>query len=239
MPPTPAGALSATAQALDQQLSAKFSTNGRPDFQASSTQGFGRETASGFTGLALTVVVLSAIAIGLYLWFRFELAFGVAAVIALVHDLTLVALLCSLWKVQISLDAVAAFMVLMGFSVNDTIVIFDRIRENTRAVYGKNFGELCNLSMNQSLSRTIITSGTVFLAALVLLLVGGESLGSFSKIIVVGAVIATYSSDFIAAPLVYGMEQVQRATGWRWRWLPRKHKVEAAKPVGRPGSRQQ
>lgn len=231
-------AVSQTQELLDGKLAANFSANNQPQFSVNSTQSFGAETASGFGALALTVVILSAIAIGIYLWFRFEAIFGFAAVFALVHDLTMVALICSIWHVQISLDAVAAFMVLMGFSVNDTIVIFDRIRENTRSVYGKNFGELCNLSMNQSLSRTIITSGTVFLASLCLLLIGGEGLASFAKIITVGAIVGTYSSDFIAAPVVY--EWNKRRGGRLAKALAAKKGVEAAKPIGaRPGTPQQ
>ncbi|MCE5228687.1 protein translocase subunit SecD [bacterium] len=230
--------LTYTGQVLDGQLAAKYSNPDKTaQYKVSAAQGFGSETASGFTWLALTVIILSAIAEGIYLWFRFELAFGVAAVIALVHDLLMVALICTLWKVQISLDAVAAFMVLMGFSVNDTIVIFDRIRENTRTVFGKDFGELCNMSMNQSLSRTIITSGTVFLASLVLLLVGGEGLSTFAKIITVGAIVGTYSSDFIAAPLVY---EWNRFKGNRLAvaLASKKKRVEAAKPIGRPTTTQ-
>lgn len=231
--------LTYTENELNKQLATSFSTpDGRPTYTVSAAQGFGSETAGGFAFLALTVVLLSAIAIGIYLWFRFELVFGVSAVVALVHDLLIVGLVCTIWNVQISLDAVAAFMVLMGFSVNDTIVIFDRIRENTRSVYGKNFSELCNLSMNQSLGRTIITSGTVFIVSLVLLLVGGEGLSSFAKILTVGSVIGTYSSGFIAVPVVFEWNRIK---GGRLAaaLAAKKKRVEAAKPIGRPGGRQQ
>ncbi len=193
------GDSNATEAAVRQAL-VPYSAEG---FQIKNMTTFGAETGQEFKKMAISVVALSALAIIAYLWIRFELVFGVAAVIALVHDLFITAILASFWHVEITLDTVAALMVLLGFSVNDTIVIFDRIRENTRKMPGKNFGELCNLAMNQSLARTIITSGTVFLVVVVMLFIGGEGLKPFAKVMTIGAIVGTYSSDFIAAPAVY------------------------------------
>jgi preprotein translocase subunit SecF len=196
---------------------------------------FGAQTSQEFKGLAIRVTLLASIAILVYLWFRFELVFGVAAVVALLHDLLIVFLLSSLWNVQVSLEVVAAMMVLMGFSVNDTIVIFDRIREDTRLLLGKPFGEICNLAMNQSLSRTILTSGTVFVAAAVLYYLGGEGLRSFAKIYLLGTLFGTYSSDFIAAPIVYQWNKL-KGNRLQMTLAAKKKKKELAKPIRSAGA---
>ena len=181
---------------------------------------------------------MTSVSILIYLWFRFELVFGVAAVIALLHDVVIALVLVSLWNVQVSLDVIAALMVLMGFSVNDTIVIFDRIRENTRLYPSKSFREICNLAMNQSLSRTILTSGTVFLVVLCLFFLGGEGLRPFAKVYLLGTVIGTYSTAFIAAPLLFTSGTSTRATACRWRWPRRRRKRKrpsrSAAPAPRP-----
>lgn len=194
------GPTAATEKALLDGLRARF---GAESLEVLSIDSFGSETGQEFRTIAITVTLLASIAILLYLWFRFELTFGVAAVLALIHDLVITVLVSTLWGVEISLDVVAALMVLLGFSVNDTIVIFDRIRENTRKGGTRHFREICNLSMNQSLARSLITTGTVFMTVLVLLLVGGEGLAPFAKVLVVGTIVGSYSSIFFATPIVY------------------------------------
>jgi SecD/SecF fusion protein len=216
-----------TRQTLNDVLEATYPGG----FEIQGAQVFGSQVGSEFAELALVVVILASIAILIYLWFRFELVFGIAAVIALIHDLSIVLLLATLWGVEVSLDEVAALMVLLGFSVNDTIVIFDRIRENARNVYGKSFKEQCNLAMNQSLSRTVVTSGTVLFAALMLLVFGGPSLASFAKIITLGTIVGTYSSDFLATPLVYMWNEYKGDKLRQQLAEKRKRKVEAARPV--------
>jgi preprotein translocase SecF subunit len=201
------------------------------NYKIEKVDSFGPQIGQEFAKLAITVVALASLAIMLYLWFRFELVFGVAAVIALLHDLLIVTLLCVLWGVEISLDEVAALMILLGFSVNDTIVIFDRIRENSRTIFGKSFHELCNMAMNKSLARTIITSGTVFFASFMLLIFGGPGLHSFAKIITLGTICGTYSSDFIAAPLVYMWNEYKGNRVQEQLAERRRKKVEAAKPI--------
>jgi len=138
----------------------------------------------------------------IYIAFRFEWVFGAAAVIAVFHDVLITLGLFSLFHYEISLTVIAALLTLVGYSMNDTIVIFDRVRENTRLMRREPLPDIVNRSINQTLSRTILTSGLTFLTVLVLYLMGGQVLRSFSFAMVVGVVIGTYSSFGIAAPIV-------------------------------------
>src|SRR5580698_6729087 len=137
-----------------------------------------------------------------YIAFRFEWVYGVAAVIAVFHDVLITLGFFSLFHYEISLTVIAALLTLVGYSMNDTIVIFDRVRENLRLMKREPFADIVNKSINQTLSRTILTSGLTFLTVLVLYLMGGEVLRAFSFALVVGIVVGTYSSFGIAAPLV-------------------------------------
>jgi len=137
-----------------------------------------------------------------YIALRFELVYGAAAVLAVFHDVLITLGLFSLLHFEISLTVIAALLTLVGYSMNDTIVIFDRIRENLRLMRREPFKEIVNRSINQTLSRTILTSGLTFLTVLVLFLMGGQVLRSFSFALVVGILVGTYSSFGIAAPLV-------------------------------------
>jgi preprotein translocase subunit SecF len=137
-----------------------------------------------------------------YIAFRFELVFGAAAVLAVFHDVLITLGFFSLLHFEISLTVIAALLTLVGYSMNDTIVIFDRIRENNRLLRREPFADVVNKSINQTLSRTILTSGLTFLTVLVLFLLGGQVLRAFSFALVVGIVVGTYSSFGIAAPLV-------------------------------------
>lgn len=198
-----------TEEALDAGLTQSY---GEGNYQIMRTSSFGPETGQGFRRMAVQVVILASFVILLYLWFRFEFVFGAAAVVALVHDMIITLMWASLWNVEITLDVVAAMMVMLGFSVNDTIVIFDRIRENVKKSGDMAFREVCNLSMNQSLSRTLITSGTVIVVILAMLFLGGEGLRPFAKILLIGAIIGTYSSDFVAAPIVYQWNKMKKGS---------------------------
>jgi preprotein translocase subunit SecF len=137
-----------------------------------------------------------------YIAFRFEWVYGAAAVLAVFHDVLITLGFFSLLHFEISLTVIAALLTLVGYSMNDTIVIFDRIRENGRLLRKEPFADLVNKSINQTLSRTILTSGLTFLTVLVLFLMGGQVLRAFSFALVVGIVVGTYSSFGIAAPLV-------------------------------------
>src|SRR6266404_3603054 len=149
----------------------------------------------------------------LYIAFRFEWVFGAAAVLAVFHDVLITLGFFSLLHFEISLTVIAALLTLVGYSMNDTIVIFDRIRENRRLLRKEEFAALVNKSINQTLSRTILTSGLTFLTVLVLFLMGGQVLRAFSFALVVGIVVGTYSSFGIAAPLVVAWNH------WRGRGL--------------------
>ena len=150
-----------------------------------------------------------------YIGFRFEWVYGVAAVLAVFHDTVITVGLFSVLNKEIDLTVVAAILTLVGYSMNDTIVVFDRIRENLRIVKREKLPSLINLSINQTLSRTVLTSGLTFLTALSLLLFGGPVLAGFSFALVVGIIIGTYSSIFIASPILVFwqdfMESRQRA----------------------------
>jgi preprotein translocase subunit SecF len=137
-----------------------------------------------------------------YIAFRFEWVYGIAAVIAVFHDVLITLGFFSLFHYEISLTVIAALLTLVGYSMNDTIVIFDRVREDQRLMRKDAFPDIVNKAINQTLSRTILTSGLTFLTVLVLFLLGGEVLRAFSFAMVVGVVVGTYSSFGIAAPIV-------------------------------------
>jgi preprotein translocase subunit SecF len=153
---------------------------------------------------ALGAVIGSMAGMLIYIWIRFEFQWGLAAVIALIHDTIITLGLFSLFGYEMSLPVVAAFLTLVGYSVNDTVVIFDRIRENLRARGGTvgSLPELINVSMNQTLSRTILTSLLTWIVCAFLFALGGPALRDFSFVMVVGIVVGTYSSIYIAAPFL-------------------------------------
>jgi preprotein translocase subunit SecF len=137
-----------------------------------------------------------------YIAFRFEWIYGVAAVIAVFHDTIITIGLFSLFNKEISLTVVAALLTLVGYSMNDTIVVFDRIRENLKLMRRESLENLINISVNQTLSRTVLTSGLTFLTAVSLFLFGGQVLNGFAFALVVGIIVGTYSSIFIASPIL-------------------------------------
>ena len=151
---------------------------------------------------ALYVTLAGLGAMLIYIWFRFELIYGVAAVVATFHDVIITLGFFSLLNKEITLTVIAALLTLVGYSMNDTIVVFDRIRENVHANKREEFSKLVDRSINQTLSRTILTSGLTFLAVLSLFLFGGEVIHGFAFALVVGVIIGTYSSIFIASPIV-------------------------------------
>jgi preprotein translocase subunit SecF len=162
---------------------------------------------------ALYVTLAGLGAMLVYIWFRFELIYGVAAVVAVFHDVLITLGIFSLLKEEISLTVIAALLTLVGYSMNDTIVVFDRIRENVHISKRENFIDLVNRSINQTLSRTMLTSGLTFLAVLSLFLFGGEVIHGFALALVVGVIIGTYSSIAIASPILVGFQQRFGKTG--------------------------
>jgi preprotein translocase subunit SecF len=147
--------------------------------------------------------VLALFAIMLYVWFRFEWQFGVGAMLSTLHDTITTVGLFSLLQIEFNLTTLAAILTIAGYSINDTVVIYDRVRETMRKHRTMDFRTLINKSLNETLSRTILTVSTVALAVLSLLIFGGEVLRGFSIAMLWGIVIGTYSSLFIAAPILY------------------------------------
>jgi len=151
---------------------------------------------------ALLATLYSLAGMLVYLWFRFELIYGVAAVVACFHDTLITVGAFSLTNKEITLTVIAAILTLVGYSMNDTIVVFDRIRENIKLMRREKLADVVNRSINQTLSRTILTSGLTFLTVLSLFLFGGEVLHGFSFALVIGILIGTYSSIAVAAPML-------------------------------------
>ena len=156
---------------------------------------------------AILATLYSLAGMLVYLWFRFELIYGVAAVVACFHDTLITVGAFSLLNQEISLTVIAAILTLVGYSMNDTIVVFDRIRENIKLQRKDSLTEIVNKSINQTLSRTVLTSGLTFLTVLALFVFGGEVLHGFSLALVIGIMIGTYSSIFIAAPMLVAYQQ--------------------------------
>lgn len=156
----------------------------------------------------ILAVVLSMLGMLAYIWVRFELRFGVGALVATFHDVLVVLGLYALMDFEFNLTTVAAFLTLVGYSVNDTVVIFDRVRENLRLTRREPLIEVINRSINQNLSRTILTSGTTLLATGALLAFGGDVLRGFAFVLSVGIVVGTYSSLYIASPFTILWEEL-------------------------------
>jgi len=158
-------------------------------------------------GIYATLASIGGILV--YIAFRFRLSFAVGAVVATFHDVLVTVAFLTFFGYELSLNVVAAILAITGYSVNDTIVIFDRVRENLRSMRRDSLAQVVNTSVNQTLSRTIITAGTTFLAVLSLYLFGGEVLEGFAFTMLVGIVTGTYSTIFIAAAVAIIMSQVR------------------------------
>lgn len=171
-------------------------------YAVTNTKVVGPKVGADLRRQALYVTLAGLGAMLIYIWFRFELIYGVAAVVATFHDVIITLGFFSLLNKEITLTVIAALLTLVGYSMNDTIVVFDRIRENVHANKREEFSKLVDHSINQTLSRTILTSGLTFLAVLSLFLFGGEVIHGFAFALVVGVIIGTYSSIFIASPIV-------------------------------------
>jgi len=151
---------------------------------------------------AVWSIALALIGIIIYISWRFEFGFAIGAIVALAHDVLVTVGLYSMFGRQLSLPVVAALLTIVGYSVNDTIVVFDRIREDLRLVRNKTFKEICNLSINQTLGRTLLTSLTTLIALGALLILGGGAVNDFALALFIGVIVGTYSSVFVATPVV-------------------------------------
>ena len=162
---------------------------------------------------ALLATLYSLLGMLVYLWFRFQLIYGVAAVVAVFHDTLITVGFFALLNKEISLTVIAAILTLVGYSMNDTIVVFDRIRENLRLSRRESLPDVVNRSINQTLSRTVLTSGLTFLTVLSLYIFGGAVLNGFSFALVVGILIGTYSSIAVAAPMLVAWQEWRASKG--------------------------
>jgi preprotein translocase subunit SecF len=171
-------------------------------FSIRSVEIVGPSIGSDLRQQAVNVVLIALAAMLVYIAMRFEWIYGVAAVIAVFHDTIITIGLFSLFNKQIDLTVIAALLTLVGYSMNDTIVTFDRIRENLKLGRRGTFSEIVNASINQTLSRTVLTSGLTFLTAISLYLFGGQVLNGFSFALVCGILVGTYSSIFVASPIL-------------------------------------
>jgi len=190
------------------------------DFGVRNVEIVGPQVGAQLRKQALLATVYSLAGMLVYLGFRFEWIYGVAAVVTVFHDTLITVGFFSLTKTDISLTVIAAILTLIGYSNNDTIVVFDRIRENIKLMRREKLSEIVNRSINQTLSRTILTAGLTFLTVLALFLFGGEVLHGFSLALVIGILIGTYSSIAIAAPILvayqdWRIEKGKRPTAMR------------------------
>ena len=172
------------------------------DFNFRRVESVGPKVSSELLKSGIIAILVSLGAMLIYIWIRFEWQFSVGAILALFHDVILTLGIFSLFSLEINLSIVAAVLTIVGYSMNDTVVIFDRVRENLKKFSDIKIFELTNVSINETLSRTIITSVTTLLALLSIFFLGGEILKGFSLAMILGVVFGTYSSIYIANPIL-------------------------------------
>jgi len=197
-------------KAVEDALTANYHDSG---FSQPSVDIVGPTAGKQLQKQAWLATAYSLIGMLVYLWFRFELIYGVAAVVAVFHDTLITVGAFSLTNREITLTVIAAILTLIGYSMNDTIVVFDRIRENLALSRRESLSDVVNRSINQTLSRTVLTSGLTFLTVLSLFVFGGEVLHGFSFALVIGILIGTYSSIAVAAPMLVAYQDWRSARG--------------------------
>lgn len=169
-------------------------------FAVLGAENVGPQVGSELRRKGLLAIAMSLLGMLAYIWFRFELRFGIGALVAVIHDVFITLGLYAVAGFEFNLTTVAAFLTLVGYSVNDSVVVFDRVRENLRQSRSRSLEETMDLSLNQTLSRTVLTSGTTLLVVGCLLAFGGDVLRGFALILTVGVVVGTYSSIYVASP---------------------------------------
>jgi len=194
------------AEALEASVSANLPNSG---VEVVRTELVGAKVGAELQTKALQAVLFSFILTLLYLAFRFEMRFGLAAVIATAHDILITLGLLALFRVEIALPTVAAILTILGYSLNDTIVVFDRVRENMQAKGARKRDpvDLVNASINETLPRTVLTSGTTLAVLTALLVLGGAVIRDFTIVLILGVVIGTYSSIFVASPALIEIQK--------------------------------
>jgi preprotein translocase subunit SecF len=172
-----------------------------PDGEVRRVEFVGPQVGQELATKGALAIIVAMIAIMLYIALRFEYRFAISAIVALIHDPLLILGIFSLWQIEFDLKVLAAILAVIGYSLNDTIVVFDRVRENFRKIRHLSVVEIMNLSINQTLSRTIITSVLTLVVVVVLFLYGGETIHGFSLALIIGIVFGTYSSIYVAGTL--------------------------------------
>ncbi len=173
-----------------------------PGMTFPSVESVGPKVSGELIQTAIIAVTMAVVAILLYIWMRFEWQFAVGAVLALVHDVILTIGIFSELQIKFDLAIIAALLTIVGYSINDTVIVFDRVRENLRKYKKKDLKEVLNLSINETLSRTLMTSGTTMLALLALFILGGDVIRGFVFAMMWGVLIGTYSSIFVASTIL-------------------------------------
>ncbi|MFL6279963.1 MAG: protein translocase subunit SecF [Vicinamibacterales bacterium] len=203
-------------------------------FKPAGTEIVGPAVGQDLRKKGILATVLSLVGILAYIAFRFQFSFAVGAVVATVHDLLVTFAFLTFFRYDLSLNVIAAILTVTGYSTNDTIVIFDRVRENIRGMRRDNLYDIVNKSVNQTMGRTVITAGTALLSALALFLFGGEVLHGFAFTMIVGIVTGTYSSVFIAAAIAVIWQSRVRKVGKMAAQAPA---ASAPSKTPRPGRR--
>jgi preprotein translocase subunit SecF len=199
----------------DQRTIDRIESTLRRDFPVEdiSRRLIGRQVSRELAEKGWQSILLAFVAILVYVSWRFRLRFAVGAVVALIHDVTIALGVFALFGVEVNLATIAAFLTIVGYSLNDTIVIFDRIRENLKVERKRSTFDIINLSVNQSLSRTLNTSITTLIPVVILFVFGGSVLRGFSLALLIGVIVGTYSSMYIANPIVYAWSRWADARG--------------------------
>jgi len=206
MPASESGSQDLSTQ-MQQALTGQF---GEQAFEVRRIETVGPRVGKDLRRKALLAVLFATVMIGGYIAFRFEPRFGVGAAVALAHDVLIAAGALSLMNMEFDLTVVAALLTVIGFSVNDTVIVCDRIRENMRKMRRETLAAVINKSINETLSRTIITSGTAVLVIISLLVLGGEVIHAFAFALLVGITVGTYSSIYVASPIILFWAQEDR-----------------------------
>jgi preprotein translocase SecF subunit len=184
------------------QIKENLSENLKTEINFRRVENVGPKVSSELLQSGIIAISLSLAAMLFYIWIRFEWQFSIGSIIALFHDVVITLGIFSVLSLEINLSIIAAVLTIVGYSMNDTVVIYDRIRENLNKFNRLNIKEIADLSINDTLARTIITSATTLLALLSIFILGGEILKGFSFAMILGVVIGTYSSIFVASPML-------------------------------------
>jgi preprotein translocase subunit SecF len=194
---------------IDEALTTVFA---KGNYEIRRVEVVGPKVGKDLTRKALLAIVFSWIGMLIYISWRFEFRYAVGGILALVHDVIITVGAFSILNKEFDLTIVAALLTIIGYSINDTIVVFDRIRENVRKNVRQSLGDTINMSVNQTLSRTILTALTVFIVVVVLFFFGGAVIHDFAFALLVGVVVGTYSSIFIASPIILAWENIRPST---------------------------